>query len=188
MLVARKDLPPALTPLLIGAAAKVHAGGDLIATPGEFPSASCTDLPLSHEAEDYYKSGPPLLQRVLPFWLASPADRFKVMIIPLIVVLAPLFRAAPFLVRWRVRRKVYLWYAHLRAIDKKMTTGMTPEEIQEYLTKLRGAERVLLATVDVPLSFMEEFYNLQSHIRLIEAKLEKALEEAKEVGGKEERQ
>jgi hypothetical protein len=69
-----------------------------------------------------------------------------------------------------------------------MTTGMTPEEIQEYLTKLRGAERVLLATVDVPLSFMEEFYNLQSHIRLIEAKLEKALEEAKEVGGKEERQ
>jgi TRAP transporter TAXI family solute receptor len=178
MLVARKDLHPSLTPLLIAAAAKVHVGGDLISNPGEFPSASCTDLPLSAEAEHYYQSGPPLLQRVLPFWLASPADRFKVMIIPLIVVLAPLFRAGPLLVRWHLRRRIFTWYSKLQSIDKQLATGMEPAEMQENLDKLRGVERELLAKVDVPLSFMEQFYNLQSHIKLIEGKLEKALEQA----------
>jgi uncharacterized protein len=178
MLVVRKDTPPSLTPFLIAAAAKVHAGGDLISTSGEFPSATCTDLPVSPEAEHYYKSGPPVLQRILPFWLASPADRFKVMIIPLIVVLAPLARAAPFLVRWRMRHKIYRWYSLLRTIDKKLVTGMEPAEMREDLAKLRGAERRVLASVQVPLPYMEEFYNLQAHIRMIETKLEKALEQA----------
>jgi TRAP transporter TAXI family solute receptor len=107
-LVVRKDLHPALASLLLAAASKVHAAGDLISHPGEFPSASYTDLPLNDEAQRFYKSGPPFLQRFLPFWLASLVDRLKVMIIPLIMVLMPLFRAAPPLVRWRTRRKVYL--------------------------------------------------------------------------------
>ena len=94
-LVVRKDLHPALASLLIATAAKVHAGGDLVSNPGEFPSASYTDLPLSEEAHRYYQSGPPFLQRFLPFWLASIVDRLKVMIIPLVVVLMPLFRRAP---------------------------------------------------------------------------------------------
>jgi hypothetical protein len=98
-----------------------------------------------------------------------------VMIIPLIVVLTPLIRAAPFLVRWRVRRKIYRWYSLLRAIDKKLTIGMKPAEIHENLRKLREVEQQVLAHVNVPLSYMEEFYNLQSHIRMIEAKLEKLL-------------
>jgi TRAP transporter TAXI family solute receptor len=178
MLVARKDVPPSLTPLLLAAAAKVHAGGDLISTSGEFPAATCTDLPLSQEADHYYKSGPPFLQRFLPFWLASPADRFKVMIIPLIVVVAPLLRAAPFLVRWRLRHKIFRWYSLLRGIDQKLALGMEPTEMRESLAKLRGAERQVLASVQVPLSFMEEFYNLQAHLRMIETKLEKALERA----------
>ncbi len=93
-LVVRKDLHPALASLLIATAAKVHAGGDLVSQPGEFPSASYTDLPLSEEAHRYYQSGPPFLQRFLPFWLASIVDRLKVMIIPLVVVLMPLFRGA----------------------------------------------------------------------------------------------
>jgi TRAP-type uncharacterized transport system substrate-binding protein len=186
MLVARKDAHPSLTPLLIAAAAKVHADGDLVSNAGQFPSASCVDLPLSPEAEQYYDSGPPLLQRFLPFWLASPVDRFKVMIIPLIVVLTPLLRAAPFLVRRHVRRKIYLWYSRLRAIDKQLTVGMPPADMQEKLTELRGVERQLLAKVDVPLSYMEEFYNLQAHIRSTEAKLEKALEKAAAVGDQRE--
>jgi uncharacterized protein len=175
MLVVRKDLHPALESLLISTAAKVHAGGDWISSPGEFPSASYTDLPLSKEAQRYYKSGEPFLQRYLPFWLASMVDRLKVMIIPLMVVLMPLFRAAPPLVRWRTRRKVYLWYSLLREIDQKLADGMSTDEIQENLRKLRNVEHQVIAHVDVPLSYMEEFYNLRLHIRTMEGKLEKML-------------
>jgi len=178
MLVVRKDLHPALATLLLTAASKVHAGGDLISSPGEFPSAAYTDLPLSDEAKRYYQSGPPILQRFLPFWLASLVDRLKVMIIPLVMVLMPLFRAAPPLVRWRTRRKVYLWYSLLRAIDQKLTAGMNAPEIRESMTELRSLEQQVVAHVDVPLSYMEEFYNLRIHIRMLEEKLEKLLEKS----------
>jgi TRAP transporter TAXI family solute receptor len=176
MLVVRKDLHPALASLLLSAASKVHAGGDLVSNPGEFPSAAYTDLPLSEEAQRYYQSGPPFLQRFLPFWLASLVDRLKVMIIPLIMLLMPLVRAAPPLVRWRTRRKVYLWYSLLREIDQKLTTGMSTAQIQDSLTKLRSVEQQVVAHVDVPLSYMEEFYNLRVHIRMMEEKLENMLQ------------
>lgn len=174
-LVVRKDLHPALASLLIATAAQVHAGGDMVSNPGEFPSASYTDLPLSEEAERYYKSGPPFLQRVLPFWLASIVDRLKVMIIPLVVLLMPLFRAAPPLVRWRTRRKIYLWYSALRAIDRDLAADMTAEQARQNLARLRKVERQVVAQVDVPLSYMEELYNLREHICMTEAKLEKVL-------------
>jgi uncharacterized protein len=176
MLVVRNDLHPALKSLLLAAVAEVHTQGDLVSKPGEFPSPDFTDLPLSAEAKLYYKDGPPLLQRFLPFWLASPADRLKVMIIPILVVLMPLLRLAPVLVKRLVRRKVYLWYSVLRAIDKKLASGMQPQEAKESLAKLREIERQVLSTVDVPLSFMEEFYNLQAHILMLEQKLEKLLQ------------
>ena len=171
-LVVRKDLHPAVASLLITTASKIHSSGDLVSNPGEFPTDAYTDLPLSEEARRYYKTGPPFLQRYLPFWLASLVDRLKVMIIPLLMVLMPLFRAAPPLVRWRTRRKVYLWYSLLREIDQKLTVGMTAADIQENLATLRSVEQQVVAHVDVPLGYMEEFYNLRVHIRMMEEKLE----------------
>jgi len=177
MLVVRNDLHPALKSVLLVAAAEVHDQGDLISKPGEFPSPDFIDLPLCAEAKVYYKSGPPIMQRILPFWLASPADRLKVMIIPMLIVLMPLLRTAPALVRRFVRRKVYRWYPVLRAIDKKLAIGMKPQEVQESLAKLRDVERQILAHVDVPTSYMEGFYNLEAHIQMLQQKLEKLLEQ-----------
>ena len=93
MLVTRKDVNPDLIPLLLTVATRIHGQGDVLCNPGEFPSTSYTDIPVSASAETYYKNGPPLLQRYLPFWLASLADRLKVMLVPLVMLLLPLFRA-----------------------------------------------------------------------------------------------
>ena len=111
MLVTRKDVNADLIPLLLTVATRIHGQGDVLCNPGEFPSTSYTDIPVSADAETYYKNGPPLLQRYLPFWLASLADRLKVMLVPLVMLLLPLFRAVPPLVRWRTRRKIYRWYS-----------------------------------------------------------------------------
>ena len=40
--------------------------------PREFPRAGHNEFPLSKEAERYYKSGKPFLQRYLPFWSGKP--------------------------------------------------------------------------------------------------------------------
>jgi len=94
MLVVRKDFHPALVPLLLTTATRVHRKGDELSNPGEFPTGAFCDFPVSESARHFYKSGPPVLQRLLPFWLASLVDRAKVMLIPIIMLMMPLLRAA----------------------------------------------------------------------------------------------
>jgi uncharacterized protein len=173
MLVARKDLHPALVPLLLTIATRVHRSGDELSYPGEFPSASFTDFPVSEEARHFYKSGPPVLQRFLPFWPASLVERAKIMVIPLVMLLMPLMRLAPPLVRWRIRRKVYLWYSALRVIDEKLVAGLSGAQIDSELARLDDIERQV-TQVDVPLGYMKEFYHLRSHLTMLQENLKNA--------------
>ncbi|HEY0983211.1 MAG TPA: hypothetical protein VGE80_13870, partial [Schlesneria sp.] len=169
-LVAHRSLHPALVSLLLKVATKVHQQGDLLSNVGEFPSPKLTDLPLNPEAERYFRSGPPVLQRFMPFWLASMLDRLKIMIIPLIMLLMPLMRVAPPLVRWQTRRKIYLWYDELRRIDLRSIDGMTIEEADSSLEHLHRLEQQI-ARIGVPLSYMEEYYNLRLHLNLVRSRV-----------------
>jgi TRAP transporter TAXI family solute receptor len=170
MLVVRKDLHPSLVPLFLTAATRIHGRGDELSNPGEFPSTAYTDFPVSEDARHFYKSGPPVLQRLLPFWLASLVDRLKVMLIPLVMLLFPLLRAAPPVMRWRTRRKIYLWYAALREIDQKLELGMSVPELDKEIARLRDMEHQV-TFVQVPLSYMSEFYHLRLHLTMMQEKL-----------------
>jgi uncharacterized protein len=70
-LIAREDLHPALVDLFVQAAAEIHGEAGWFHKKGEFPTANYTEVPVSNAAEKFYKNGPPLLQRYLPFWLAT---------------------------------------------------------------------------------------------------------------------
>ena len=72
MLVAKNDLHPALIDLLLVAATEIHGKHSLLADAGQFPTRRYVDLPLSKEAERFFKYGPPFLLRYLPFWAAGP--------------------------------------------------------------------------------------------------------------------
>src|SRR5271169_3775941 len=69
-LIVRGDLHPAIQYLLLEAASKIHSGPGVFHKVGQFPAPESVDLPLSTHARQYYKTGPPFLQRNLPFWLA----------------------------------------------------------------------------------------------------------------------
>ena len=125
MLVVRKDFHPALVPLLLMTATRIHGKGDELSDPGEFPSELYCDFPVSEDAKHFYESASPCCSGYFPFWLASLVDRAKVMLIPLIMLMMPLLRAAPPLMRWRTRRKIYLWYSDLREIDQRLVTGLS---------------------------------------------------------------
>ena len=116
-LVARRDLHPALSDLLISAAREVHGGPGLFRNAGEYPAPLARDFPISPDAERYYKSGEQFLYKRLPFWLASLVDRLLVVLLPLLVVIIPATRIAPALYRWRVRSRIYRWYGALMAIE-----------------------------------------------------------------------
>jgi TRAP transporter TAXI family solute receptor len=176
MLVVRKDFHPELMWLLLEAATKVHGKGSQLSQPGEFPSVNSVDpdLALPADATSYYKSGPPVLHRIMPFWMASQVDRLKIMLIPVVMLLMPLFRLTPPLVRWRTRRKIYLWYNSLRDIDEKLIAGISVADLRRELARLREIEDQVGA-VNVPLSYMEEFYNMRFHLQMVRSKLEKLL-------------
>ena len=88
------------------------------------------------------------------------------MIIPLIMLMMPLLRVTPPLVRWQTRRKIYKWYAELRQIDQQTIKGMSQEEAAKSLEHLQRLEQ-RIARVGVPLSYMEEYYNLRLHLHLV---------------------
>lgn len=170
MLVVRKDFHPALIPLLLTTATGIHGKGNELSNPREFPSESYCDFPLSEDAKRFYRSGQPVLQRLLPFWIASLVDRAKVMLIPLIMLMMPLLRAAPPLMRWRTRRKIYLWYSDLREIDQRLAADLSSPELDQELAHLRDIEHQV-AYLDVPLSYMEEFYHLRLHMDMLQQRL-----------------
>jgi TRAP transporter TAXI family solute receptor len=170
ILAVRKDFHPALVPLLLTAATRIHGKGDELSDPGEFPTESFCDFPVNEDAKHFYKSGQPVLQRLLPFWVASLVDRAKVMLIPLVMLMMPLMRAAPPLLRWRTRRKIYLWYSDLREIDQKLAAGLSGPELDQEIARLREIEHQV-AYVDVPLSYMEEFYHLRMHLEMLQEQL-----------------
>ena len=169
-LVARADLHPALIDLLLQAAEDVHGEGGGFEKEGQFPTPRYTDFNLSEEAERFYKSGPTFLQRYLPFWAANFISRTIVLLLPLVVLLLPLFKLMPPLYRWRMRSKIYRWYAKLEAIDDELTRGSAYQDLEKTTARLDDLERNV-AGISVPLAFREALFDLRLHIDLLRKKL-----------------
>lgn len=169
-LVARGDLHPALVPLLLEAASTVHESGGYLESPGDFPSPHRVDFPLCADARRYFARGPSAFYRYLPFRWAAWGDRVKMMILPLMTLLIPLTKFGPPVYRWSIRSKIYRWYRVLREIDQKMRKVRTPDGVHDDLAvEISTLEKLEheLAEVSVPLSYMEEFYNLRLHVAFV---------------------
>jgi TRAP transporter TAXI family solute receptor len=169
-LVVREDFHPALIDLVLQAATETHAAGGLFERPGEFPSPQYLDFPLGKEAQRFYKSGPPFLRRHLPFWAATLVDRLKIMLLPFLALLFPLFKLMPPIYRWRMRSRIYHWYSELEAVDSRIQKNHAVEQIDEYLAELDRIED-MASTVSVPLSFSKELYDLRLHIEMLRNEL-----------------
>ena len=174
VLVARKNVHPAVVALLTEAAVRTHRGGDLLSDPGTFPSATRTELPVNEQARYYLTHGPDFLRRVLPFWLAATIHRFVVLLIPLVMVLLPLLRLTPPVYRWSIRSRIYRWYARLRVIDERLRDMPQVEQVRKDLLLLEQLEHEI-GGVKVPLSYMDEFYDLRLHVGYIRGRLEERL-------------
>jgi len=172
-LVARSDFHPALVSLVLQAASRVHGGGDLFVAPGTFPAPRYLDMELDENARRYYEHGPPFLQRYLPFWAASLVDRLKIMLVPLLTLLIPLFKIMPPAYRWQVRKKIYRWYRELQALDLIHPEVETTARLDEYLDRLDRIEDEV-RKVEVPLSYADELYDLRLHLGLVRDRLQGA--------------
>jgi len=167
-LMVRTTLHPALQSLLMQAAAEIHAGNSMFSDANAFPNAASAGIPLSRVAARFYKSGPSILQRFLPFWAATMVDRLKVMLLPFLALLLPLSKVMPPLYRWRIRSRIYRWYAELNRIDLALLEGFD-QTLQDDLERIESEIR----KVRVPLPYAEELYELRLHVALMHELAEK---------------
>lgn len=181
-LVVRKDSHRALIQLLMEAVRADTPQTTLLGARDQFPSLAYMDLPAATDAIYLFERGPGFLQRHLPFWLASLVDRLAILIIPLLAIALPLARIAPPALRWRIRRRIYRGYARLRLIDDDLGRVDAPLELlRSDLQQVRAFEDQVAQT-EVPLSYMEEFYNLRLHVAYIRARLEERISQLERQG------
>ena len=165
-LIVRGDLHPALQSLLLQAATEVHGRAGFFQRAGEFPAYKDRLLPLSPEAARYFKSGPPFLQRYLPFWLAVLIDRLIVLLIPIFALMIPLLKVAPAIYSWRVRSKVFRCYGELKYLEEDLKQRFDAAKLPEYRSRLDVLDDEARG-LKVPLAFTDLVYTLREHVNLV---------------------
>ena len=168
--VVRDDLHPALASLLLQAMSEVNGKTGFFQRAGEFPSYKDHSFVLADEAQRYYKSGPPFLQRYLPFWLAVLVERLFVLIVPIVVLLLPLLKVAPSIYTWRVRSKIFRCYGDLKFLENDLRQNYDRSRHADYLARLDRIEEDAYAR-NIPLAFSDLLYTLREHINLVRKKL-----------------
>ena len=167
-LISRGDTHPALRQLFAQAAQGIHSRAGWLNGTREFPNTRTSELPVSPEGERAINGTPSFWQRYLPFWASNLLDRMWLVIGGLIVLLLPLSRVVPPLYTFRVRRRVFRWYARLRAIESKVDSGTGDRA--ELLNELDELDRVA-NQIAVPLAHADELYALRNNIDLVRKRL-----------------
>jgi TRAP transporter TAXI family solute receptor len=170
-LLARDGVHPALLQLFSQASLKMHGGAGWFNRAHEFPNVANTEFPLAQEAERTIKNGIPLLQRYLPFSLANLVERMWLALGIILAVLLPLSRIVPPLYQFRIRSRIFRWYAKLRAIEAR--SGEEGEPTEKLLRELDALESKA-EKISVPLSYTDELYSLRNHIDLVRQKMQKS--------------
>ena len=137
---------------------------------GEFPTLKGQDLPLSDEAERFYKSGRPFLMNYLPFRMATFVERMIRIVVPVGIVLLPLLRIIPWLYTWRNRSKFYRWYGELKYLELEVNEHPQAERLPDFQARLNRIEESV-GRVNVPLAFYDEIYTLREHIAFVREKI-----------------
>ena len=169
-LAVRADLHSAIQHLLLSAALQVHSQPGIFQKAGQFPAAESIDLPLSEEAQRFYKSGRPFFQEHLPFWMATLVERMLVVFIPMAILLYPMFKLLPQMYGWLMQSRILRLYDEMKSIENEIESegqGLNLDALGAKLDRLTQRANQLR----LPTTYASALYTLRSHIDLVRARL-----------------
>jgi len=169
-LAVRADLHPAVQHLLLTAAVQIHSQPGIFQRAGQFPAAESIDLPLSDEAQRFYKSGRPFLEEHLPFWVATLVERILVVFLPIAILIYPFFKFLPQIYDWLMQAKITRLYDEMRSIDSEINAQAPTENIATLNTKLDELED-RANRLRLPNNYTSTLYTLRSHLNLVRVRL-----------------
>ncbi|WP_180682854.1 TAXI family TRAP transporter solute-binding subunit [Tepidicella baoligensis] len=167
-LVTRNETHPAILQLFAQTALDLHGPPGWFNRAREYPNLQLGELPASPEAERAIRNGKPLLQRYLPFWLANLVERMWLAMGLIIALVLPLSRILPPLYNFRIRSRVFRWYAELRDIETRAEAEVAA--IEGLLRELDDLEH-RAEKISLPLAYTDELYALRHHIELVRQRL-----------------
>jgi TRAP-type uncharacterized transport system substrate-binding protein len=167
-LLARDETHPALLQLFAQAARDLHGPAGWFNKAGSFPNIEHSEYPVASEAERTIRLGKPFLQRWMPFWLANLVERMWLALGIILAVLLPLTRIVPPLYRFRIRSRVFRWYAQLRDIENRMHAESADRT--QLARELKSLD-LRAGRISVPLSYADELYALRQNIQLVRTRL-----------------
>jgi uncharacterized protein len=168
-LVARNDINPATVSLLLGASYDILRNYSRLQKPGQFPSSKGLDFPMDMDAEIFLRDGPSFFYRHLPFWGAVWVERFIKILIPLLIVLIPVFTYLPAIFNLSLKVKLSRLYKILKNIEKRSNS---PENYLLLHTELLNLEK-RIQQIKVSVMQSKEVYDLKAHVALVRHQLEK---------------
>lgn len=170
-LIVRQDLHPALQYLLLQAAQEIHRAPSIFNKASEFPAPEGIDVPLSSEAQRFYRSGLPFLHDYLPFWMATLVAKLIILLIPIFGVVYPVLRLLPQLYDWILRSKVLRMQKQLRSWQAELATvangGQEADEILARIDRLEEQAKLVRGRIAYTVQTKSMLSDLQDHIHSV---------------------
>ena len=119
------------------------------------------------DAEIYLKDGPSFLHRHLPFWTAVWVGRMMKILIPLLVILIPLFSYLPTVNNLLLKLKLARVYEELKMIEKNAHNS----DLREANFRELEAIEKRVGNIKVSRLDAKELYDLKGHVGDVRSRL-----------------
>lgn len=160
-LLVSNMFPAPLADLLLEASNEIHGGSSLFSGKHEFPNPDMVSIPLNLSADRYYKEGPPMLRKVLPFQWATWIDRFLMVLVGFGSAAVALFSVIPKLIELSFNRNLETVYRQIEAIEKSLNGDYDRDTVLSELDALERQSadfKILMRSMIAP--YMEMRQNL----------------------------
>ena len=174
----RNDLHPAIVQLLARTMKEEHEGPGLFQRAGEFPTSFDPEYPMSQIAIDYYRNGPSLLPKYLPFWMTIYAQRAMAFLVASAAIVFPVFGFAPRLYAWFVQERMRRLYRRLRIVENALQAELSVAQVEALQNELTDLDR---ATSVVPVRNSDLYFMFRYHLDRTRARLVEAQNQTAEV-------
>ena len=175
-LVVDEALHPAIQMLFMQASAAIVGKESFFGKAGEFPAVKDPTIPLSPVAQRYFDKGPPILNYLLPFWLAEFIERVVILFLPFFAFVYPLLKSIPTFLEKRARKRIHRFYAQIKSLEAEVIHDRGLECLEAQLIALDQIEAEVLR-VKVHKKLVTDFYALRSDIDFVRTVLTRLSED-----------
>ena len=99
----------------------------------------------------------------------------------IIAIAVPLARVVPALYRWRVRSRVFRWYARLKQIELQLEENPGRQVLDDMLRRLDDTERAV-NQIPTPLAYTENLYFFREHVDVVRRRIIRRLSNDRDDG------